>query len=55
MLHQPEVQPAKNRVLSVRSGDSYRVTGSIFIIGGAGVGGCGGDLSGPGQRGRGID
>lgn len=30
MLHEPKVQPARNRVLSVRSGESYRVTGSIF-------------------------
>ena len=29
MLHKSKIQPAKNRVLSVRSGESYRVTGSI--------------------------
>ena len=55
MLHEPKVQPARKRVLSVRSGESYRVTGSISKMR------CGrsGDVVeiclGLGSGGRGID
>ena len=55
MLHKSKIQPAKNRVLSVRSGESYRVTGSISKMR------CGrsGDVVetclGLGSGGRGID